>query len=117
MHIHGIQKDGTDKFICKSAVEKQTQKTNVRTWLGGEEEEGEMYGESSMETYITIRKTDSQFCCMTQVTQIGTQYQPRGLERGENGRFKKEGTQVYLWLIHVDIWQKTAKFCKAVSFN
>ena len=51
-----------------------------------------MYGESSMETYITIRKTDSQFCCMTQVTQIGTQYQPRGLERGENGRFKKEGT-------------------------
>ena len=27
---------------------------------GGEEEEGEMYGESNMETYITICKTDSQ---------------------------------------------------------
>ena len=26
---------------------------------GGEEEEGEMYGESNMETYNTIRKIDS----------------------------------------------------------
>ena len=22
------------------------------------------------------------------------------------GRFKREGTYVYLWLIHVDVWQK-----------
>ena len=22
------------------------------------------------------------------------------------GRFKREGTYVYLWLIHVNIWQK-----------
>ena len=29
-------------------------------------------------------------------------------------RFKREGTYVYLWLIHVDIWQKTTKFCKAI---
>ena len=27
---------------------------------------------------------------------------------------KREGTYVYLWLIHVDIWQKTTKFCKAI---
>ena len=27
-----------------------------------------------------------------------------GWEAGE--RFKKEGTYVYLWLIHVDIWKK-----------
>ena len=30
------------------------------------------------------------------------------------GRFKRVGTYVYLWLIHVDIWQKTTKFCKAI---
>ena len=30
------------------------------------------------------------------------------------GRFKREGTYVYLWLIHVDVWQKPTKFCKAV---
>ena len=30
------------------------------------------------------------------------------------GRFKREGTYVYLWLIHVDVWQKPTKFCKAI---
>ena len=30
------------------------------------------------------------------------------------GRFGKEATWVYLWLILVDVWQKTTKFCKAI---
>jgi len=30
------------------------------------------------------------------------------------GRFKKEGTYIYLWLIHVDGWQKPILFCKAI---
>ena len=30
------------------------------------------------------------------------------------GRFQREGTYVYLWLTHVDVWQKPAKYCKAV---
>ena len=30
------------------------------------------------------------------------------------GRFKKEGIYVYLWLIHVEVRQKTTKFCKAI---
>ena len=30
------------------------------------------------------------------------------------GRFKREGTYVYLWLIHVDIWQKPIQYCKAI---
>ena len=47
---------------------------------------------------------------MTQGTQTGTQYQPRGVGWGE----RREGTYVCLWLIHVDIWQKTTKFCKAI---
>ena len=29
-------------------------------------------------------------------------------------RFKREGTYVYLWLIHVDVWQKPTQFCKAI---
>ena len=39
-------------------------------------------------------------------------YQPR--EVGWGGRFKKEGIYVYLWLIHVEVWQKTTIFCKAI---
>ena len=29
-------------------------------------------------------------------------------------RFKREGTYVYLWLIHVAIWQKPTQHCKAI---
>ena len=34
--------------------------------------------------------------------------------REVGGRFKGEGTYVYLWLIHVDVWQKPTQFCKAI---
>ena len=30
------------------------------------------------------------------------------------GRFKREVTYVYLWLIHVDGWQKPTQYCKAI---
>ena len=35
-----------------------------------------------------------------------------GWEMG--GQFKREWIYVYLWLIHVEVWQKTTKFCKAI---
>ena len=30
------------------------------------------------------------------------------------GLKKKGGIYVYLWLTHVEVWQKTTKFCKAI---
>ena len=54
MHIQRINKDGTEEFISRAAVEKQTYGHGER---GGE---GEMYEKSNMETYITICKIDSQ---------------------------------------------------------
>ena len=27
---------------------------------------------------------------------------------------QREGTYIYLWLMHVDVWQKPTKFCKAI---
>ena len=62
MHIYGIQKDGTDEFICKAAMEKHREQTYGHGERG---REGEMYGESNMETYITICKID-QFSSVTQ---------------------------------------------------
>ena len=44
---------------------------------------------------------------MTQETQTGAL---EGMEK----RFKREGIYVHLWLIHVEVWQKTTKFCKAI---
>ena len=57
MHIYEIQKNGTEEFIYRAAVEKQTWRTDLWTWEGGEE--GEMYGKSNMETYITICKIET----------------------------------------------------------
>ena len=59
MHIYGIQKNGTEEFIYRAAMEKQTQRIDLWTWERGGE--GEMYGKSNMETYITICKIDSQW--------------------------------------------------------
>ena len=30
------------------------------------------------------------------------------------GSFKRVETYVYLWLIHVDVWQKLTQYCKAI---
>ena len=30
------------------------------------------------------------------------------------GRFKRKGTHVYPWLIHVDVWQNLTQYCKAI---
>ena len=35
---------------------------------------------------------------------------------GEGGErvFRREGTHVYLWLIHVDVWRKLSQYCKVI---
>ena len=36
-------------------------------------------------------------------------------ELGDGGRaFRREGVCVYLWLIHVDVWERQTQHCKAV---
>ena len=53
--------------------------------------------------------------CMAQETQKRALYQPRGVGWGGRWEGGSRGRgYVYLWLIHVDIWQKTTKFCKAI---
>jgi len=37
-----------------------------------------------------------------------------GMEREVGGRFKREEIHVYLWQIHIEVSQKTTKFCKAI---
>ena len=52
---------------------------------------------------------------MAQETETGSVLAWRGgVGQEMGGRFKREGIDVYLWLIHVQVWQKTAKFCKAI---
>ena len=36
-----------------------------------------------------------------------------GGEGGERG-VQERGAHVYLWLIHVDVWQKPSQYCKVI---
>ena len=35
MHIYRIYKNGTEEFICRAAMEKKTQRTDLRIWGEG----------------------------------------------------------------------------------
>jgi len=51
-------------------------------------------------------------------TQTRALWQPRSVEWG--GRWeggKREGTDVYLWLIHIDIRQKLTQYCNYPSIK
>ena len=44
--------------------------------------------------------------------------QSGGMGREVGGVFKKEETQaVYLWFIHVDVWQKLTQYCKTIMLQ
>ena len=52
---------------------------------------------------------------MSQESQTWALYQSRGVGWERDGReFKREGIYVYLWLIDVEVYQKTTEFCKAI---
>ena len=61
IHIYGIWKDGTDKPICRAAMEIQTQRTDLWTQGGirrrGWDEQREQHGN----IYTTIYEIDSQW--------------------------------------------------------
>ena len=80
----------------------------------------ESYSKFPLATYFTYGIVNfyvSLFCCMTQGTQSGTGCDrlKGGMGREMGGRSRREGTWVYLWLILIDVWQKTTKFCKAIT--
>ena len=97
-------------------MEKQTENRPM-DMAGGEEGGGEIYGESNMEICNTICKIDSQRKFAVWLRELKQGFCDR-LMGGWGGRWDGgpggEGTWVYLWLIFVDIWQKTTKFCKAL---
>ena len=102
-HIYGIQKDGINEFICRAAMEKQTQRTDLRTCRGQERVR-------CMER-VTWKLT------LPHVKQIANgnllydsgnsnrgsvSTQRGGMEREMGGRFKRWG-HMYTQLIHVDV--------------
>ena len=58
MHIYRLQKNSIEEFTYRAAMQKHREQTYGHGEKGGE---GEMYGKSNMETYITVCKIDSQW--------------------------------------------------------
>ena len=50
--------------------------------------------------------TQSQCCGTTQWDRVGRE--------GGGGFRIRVGKHVYLWLIHVDVWQKPSQYCKVI---
>ena len=78
-----------------AAIEMQTQRTNLWT-VGGE---GGMSWKSSAETYVLPYDTVGS-------TQCSVTAWRGGLEREEEGSFRRESSCVHLWLIDSVVWQK-----------
>ena len=73
---------------------------------GGRGGDGETYGESTMETYTTVCKTDGQrnLLCVSRNSNRGSVATKRGaMGREMGGRFKTEGISEHLWLIHAEV--------------
>ena len=71
---------------------------------GGKKGEGEMYGESQMETYISMCKIDSQweFVVWLRKVKKGLCINLEGW--GQEGISKgRRYMYIYLWLIHVEV--------------
>ena len=67
--------------------------------------EGEMYGKSDMETYITICKIDSQweFAIWLRTNRGSLSTCRGGMGREMGGGLRRVGAYVHLWLIHAEV--------------
>ena len=95
-------------------------------WLDGCESEwtlGVVYIHSLSELWeFTLGQGGLACCSWWSCKESGTTERLNWTERDGMGRdlrqrFKMEGIFVYLWLIHIEVWQKTTKFCKAINLQ
>ena len=40
-----------------------------------------------------------------------------GMGRERGGGYRIEGTNVCLWLVHTDVWQKPSQYCKVIILH
>ena len=73
-----------------------------------------MYGKSNMEIYITICKIDRQreFAVWLRKLKQGLCINLERWDGEGDGREVQKGENICIWLIHVEVLQKTTKLCK-----
>ena len=108
----------TNNPICRTEKETEMYRTDFWTlW------EKAMVGWSERIAlkhvcYQVWNRSPAQVGCMRQVLRAGALGRPRGM--GWGGRREREsgwGTHVNLWLIHVNVWEKSLQYCKVISLQ
>ena len=113
MHIYGIQKDGNDDPICKTAKKRYKE-------LCGRRQGWDNLREEHWNMFITICEIDwqSRFNAWDRVLRAGALGWPRGMEserRWEEG--SEWGTHVHTWLINVNVCKKLLQYCKVIHLQ
>ena len=54
---------------------------------------------------------------MKQSTQSRCSGTTQRIRRAVGGEFRMGQTHVYLWPIHVDVWQKPSQYCKGITLQ
>ena len=115
--IYGIQKNDTEEFIYRAAVEKDID--NRFTDMGRGEERVRCQERVTWElTLPYVKQISNGNLLYSQETQTGALYQPRVV--GWEGRWEGGsgwGTHVHPWLINVNVWQKPLQYFKVISLQ
>ena len=93
------------------------QKTDLWTWGRGVGRRGEMPGRVTWKVTLPYVKqiASGNLLYFSGNSNRGSVTSYRGgMGWKTGGRFKREGTYVYLWPIYVDVWQKPTKFYKVI---
>ena len=97
----------------------------MRTWRTdlwtrwGKEKVGQL-GRERGDTHAAMCEAEKQWkllCDAASSAWCSVTTERRGMGWEPGGRFKTEGTYVHLWLIHVNVWQKSTRYCKAIILH
>ena len=103
-NIYKIQKNGSEEFIYRKAMEKHKQRIELWTW-GGEERVRCMERVTWKLTLSYVKQIANENLLYgsgnSKRGSVSTQRDEMGKEMG--GRFKRDGISVYLWMIHVEV--------------
>ena len=117
-HIHG-----TKKMVLNNLVTGKQWKNRHREQTYGHGErggKGETHGKGNIETCIAVCNIDSQqeFAVWLRKLKQGLFINLEGWDGEGDGREVQKGGNIciYLWLIHVDGWQKPSQYYKVIIF-
>ena len=95
MHIYRIQKNGTEEFIYRAAMDTQIQRTGIWSQGGGRKEKGGTNGDSDMETYTLPQvkqiANGNLLYGSGNSNRVSVSTYRSGMWREMGGRFKREG--------------------------